>query len=83
MDTLALLRVWNKAYTAQHNTLEMDLRVHEVTHGVNQAWDNNASIMDGSRKVLETRGAKFLSSGGFDLNGSSAEIKKLIRENKP
>ena len=82
MDTLSLLRAWNGIQTKRERMQFEDRRTYQVT-GIEQQWEEDNRALGGTRKVLETRGAKFLSNGDFDLKGSSPEIQKIVRENGP
>jgi hypothetical protein len=82
MDTLRLLRAWNRIQTKRERMQFEDRRTYEVS-GIEEAWKADSESLEQIRKVLETRGAKFLPNGDFELEGSSSEIQKIVRENGP
>lgn len=84
MDTLSLLRMWNRIVTRREEMQFKDLRPHEVDKAaIERQWQEDNKVLEETRRVLETRGAKFSSNHNFDLEGSSPEIQKIVKENGP
>lgn len=95
MDTLALLRLYHKA-TVELNSVTLnsvpnpgpdtdkDVRTFETNKmtAVEDKYAQQRKIMDETKKVLMSRGAKF-NHYGIDLANSSEEIQKLVKENEP